>query len=183
MGESAGGLVVTAAVNHRPDLCKALIAINPFVDVVNTLLNDKLPGTSEECIEWGNPHDVEVRSYQASYDPINNIQPANYPDMLLSCALNDAQVPYWEACKYQQILKRTMSNDSQILLQIKTDSGHGSSQARYSFINQQAQYYAYIINKTMFSNSVNIDTNTLENNGNCDNCTANAEALSEKQRL
>lgn len=146
MGESAGGLVVCAAINQHPAICKAVVAINPFVDVIDTLSNEALPGTSEEWCEWGDPHDPQMAEYIASYDPIKNIRKvSDYPDMLLSCAMHDAQVPYWEACKYY-LQHQNQYTNAEIILTINT-GGHQNSSARYSNINTLATQYSYLINK------------------------------------
>lgn len=147
MGESAGGLLVTAAVNQQIDLCKVLVAINPFVDVFNTLSDPELPGTTEEWIEWGNPANEDSKEYILSYSPYENIRAMNYPDMLLVCSLNDAQVPYWEACKYALRVRKYSTNDAQILLKIHQDSGHQGTEDRYDYIDQEAELYSYLINR------------------------------------
>lgn len=155
MGESAGGLLVTAAVNQRPDLCAALIAINPFVDALNTLSNPELPGTSEEWVEWGNPAEQQFHTAILDYSPYENIHEAAYPDMLLTCSLHDAQVPYWEACKYQRRLKQHSTRDSELLLQINTEYGHNGIRDRYHYIHDQAQQFAWLIHK--LTNSTGAD--------------------------
>jgi len=147
MGEYAGGLLVTAAVNQRPHLCRALVGVNPFVDVLNTLSNPTLPGTTEEWVEWGNPADESDHQTLLSYSPYENIHAAAYPDMLLSCSLQDAQVPYWEACKYLSRLKQHNTRDGELLLQINTEHSHSGTRDRYHYIHDQAQQFAWLINK------------------------------------
>lgn len=149
MGESAGGLLVTAAINKIPDLCAAVVAINPFVDVYNTLSNPELPGTSEEWIEWGNPEVEEDSAYILSYSPYENIRHLPYPDMLLICSFNDAQVPFWEACKYKLRLAERNTNACELLLHIRTDVGHQNSNDRYAYVEQEARIYAYLIHKLL----------------------------------
>ena len=95
-GGSAGGLLMGAVVNMRPDLFKAVVAEVPFVDVMNTMLDASLPLTTSEWIEWGNPNKREEFSYMIKYSPYDNVKPQAYPNMLVKISLNDSQVPYWE---------------------------------------------------------------------------------------
>jgi len=149
MGESAGGLLVTAALNLRPDLCRAVVAINPFVDVISTLQNTRLPGTTEEWVEWGNPASAVDLTRLRTYSPLENIQDASYPDMLLICSLHDAQVPYWEACKYRLRLAEQSQNNSEILLRVRDESGHQGISDRYRYIEEEATVFAYLVHKLM----------------------------------
>jgi oligopeptidase B len=147
MGESAGGLLVTAAVNQDPELCAALVAINPFVDVFNTLSDSQLPGTTEEWVEWGDPANEQDRETILAYSPYENIRPGHWPDMLLTCSLNDAQVPYWEACKFKQRIQHNNMGDSEILLHIREDLGHQGTMDRYTYIEREANLYAWLVSK------------------------------------
>ncbi len=147
MGESAGGLLVAAAINQYPDLSAVMVAINPFLDVIGTLGNPNLPGTSEEWIEWGNPANPEEKPYLLSYSPLENIKRAKYPDILLTCSLNDAQVPYWEACKYKLRMTELNRNKQEVLLIIHKHQGHQGSNHRYDLIEDEAQLYTYLITK------------------------------------
>lgn len=147
MGESAGGLLVAAAINRHPDICRAMVAINPFLDVFGTLNNPALPGTTEEWVEWGNPANPEEKAYILSYSPFENIKRAIYPDMLLTCSLNDTQVPYWEACKYKLRITEINGHDQQVLLIIHKHQGHQGSIHKYDLIDNEAQLYAYLITK------------------------------------
>lgn len=147
MGESAGGLLVAAAINQYPDLCAVMVAINPFLDVFGTLSNPDLPGTPEEWVEWGNPANPEERPYILSYSPLENIKRAKYPAMLLTCSLHDAQVPYWEACKYKLRMSEINGSEQEALLIIHKHHGHKGSNHRYDLIEEEAQLYAYLISK------------------------------------
>src|SRR5213075_2324982 len=99
-GGSAGGMLMGAVTNMRPDLFKAVVAKVPFVDVLNTMLDASLPLTTSEYIEWGNPHVPEEYSWMRAYSPYDNVKAQNYPALLVTTALNDSQVPYWEGAKW-----------------------------------------------------------------------------------
>ena len=109
-GGSAGGLLMGAVVNMRPDLFKAVVSQVPFVDVLNTMLDASLPLTTSEYIEWGNPNEKAAFDYMKKYSPYDNIKAKNYPAMLVKVSLNDSQVPYWEGAKFVAKL-RDMKTD------------------------------------------------------------------------
>jgi oligopeptidase B len=146
-GGSAGGLLMGAVVNMRPDLFKAAIAQVPFVDVMNTMLDASLPLTTGEYIEWGNPNEKEAFDYMIKYSPYDNIKRQNYPNMLIEVSLNDSQVPYWEGAKFAAKIREMKTNDSQILLKTNMGAGHGGASGRYDALKETAFRYAYILSQ------------------------------------
>jgi len=146
-GGSAGGLLMGAVVNMRPDLFKAAIAQVPFVDVMNTMLDASLPLTTGEYIEWGNPNEKEAFDYMLKYSPYDNIKRQNYPNMLIEVSLNDSQVPYWEGAKFAAKIRDMKTNNSQILLKTNMGAGHGGASGRYDALKETAFRYAYILSQ------------------------------------
>jgi oligopeptidase B len=146
-GGSAGGLLMGAVVNMRPDLFKASIAQVPFVDMMNTMLDASLPLTTAEYIEWGNPNEKEAFEYMMKYSPYDNIKRQNYPNMLIETSLNDSQVPYWEGAKFGAKIREMKTNDSQILLKTNMGAGHGGASGRYDALKETAFRYAYILSQ------------------------------------
>ncbi|HTR81915.1 MAG TPA: S9 family peptidase [Bacteroidota bacterium] len=146
-GGSAGGLLVGACLNMRPDLFKAAHLAVPFVDVVNTMLDATLPLTVGEYLEWGNPNVKEEYDYMKSYCPYTNIEAKKYPDILITASLNDSQVMYWEPAKYTAKL-RSMKTDSNLLL-LKTNmgAGHGGASGRYDAFKEQAFVNAFLLSE------------------------------------
>jgi oligopeptidase B len=145
-GGSAGGLLMGAVVNQAPQLFKASIAQVPFVDVMNTMIDDTLPLTTEEWIEWGNPRDdKKAWDYMYSYSPYDNIKAQPYPNMLIEISLNDSQVPYWEGAKFAAKIREMKTNDSVILLKTNMGAGHGGSSGRYDRLKEIAFDYAYAL--------------------------------------
>ena len=144
-GVSAGGLLMGAIANMRPDLYKVIILDAPFVDVINTMLDPTIPLTTEEYEEWGNPNDKEYYDYIKSYSPYNNVKAQEYPNMLFITGINDEQVGCWEPAKMVAKLRK-MKTDNNILL-LKTDmgSGHSGPSGRYSYYKETAFMYAFII--------------------------------------
>lgn len=145
MGGSAGGLLMGAVVNMRPDLPRAVVALVPFVDVVNTMLDPSLPLTVGEYLEWGNPNVKEEFDYIRSYDPYCNIERKDYPAMLVRTSLNDSQVMYWEAAKYVAKLRSYKTDDHPLLLKINMGGGHGGSSGRYDQLHEIAYDYVFIL--------------------------------------
>ena len=146
-GGSAGGLLVGAVVNMRPDLFKAVVAQVPFVDVVNTMLDASLPLTTSEYIEWGNPNEKAAFEYIKAYSPYDNIKAQNYPAMLIKVSLNDSQVPYWEGAKFAAKLRTTKTDDNLLLLKTNMGAGHGGSSGRYDALKEIAFEYAFMLNQ------------------------------------
>jgi oligopeptidase B len=144
-GGSAGGLLMGAVTNLRPELFKAVVADVPFVDVINTMLDSSLPLTTGEYEEWGNPQDREHFDYMLSYSPYDNIQAQAYPAMLVETSLNDSQVMYWEPAKYVAKLRATKTDSNPLLLKINMDAGHGGASGRYDYLREVAFTYAFIL--------------------------------------
>jgi oligopeptidase B len=144
-GGSAGGLLLGAVMNQAPELFKAAIVQVPFVDVMNTMLDDTLPLTTEEWIEWGNPNEKKAWDYMITYSPYENIAAKNYPNMLVEISLNDSQVPYWEGAKYVAKLREFKTDDNVILLKTNMGAGHGGSSGRYDRLKEVAFGYAYAL--------------------------------------
>jgi oligopeptidase B len=144
-GGSAGGLLVGAVTNMRPDLFRAVVADVPFVDVVNTMLDDSLPLTTGEYEEWGDPSDESYFDYMLSYSPYDNVVPGQYPAILVETSLNDSQVMYWEPAKYVAKLRDAKADGNPLLLRINMDAGHGGASGRYDFLKEIAFSYAFIL--------------------------------------
>ena len=144
-GGSAGGLLVGAVTNMRPDLFKAVVAQVPFVDVINTMLDASLPLTTSEYIEWGNPNEKAAFDYMKKYSPYDNIKAANYPAMLVQVSLNDSQVPYWEGAKLVAKLRATKTDNNPLLLKTNMGAGHGGSSGRYDALREMAFTYAFML--------------------------------------
>ncbi len=144
-GGSAGGLLMGAVVNMSPDTFHAAIAQVPFVDVMNTMLDASLPLTSEEWIEWGNPHEKKAWDYMVQYSPYDNVKRQNYPNMLIETSLNDSQVPYWEGAKLAAKIREMKTGDNVILLKTNMGAGHGGASGRYDRLKEIAFEYAYAL--------------------------------------
>ena len=147
MGGSAGGLLMGAVANMRPDLYQTIVAQVPFVDVISTMLDDTLPLTTGEYEEWGNPNEEEAFNYMLSYSPYDNIKPQNYPNMLITGGINDTQVLFHEPTKYAAKLREMKTDDNILLLKINMDSGHGGATGRYDGIKETAFELAFILNR------------------------------------
>jgi oligopeptidase B len=144
-GGSAGGLLVGAVANMRPDLFKAVVAQVPFVDVINTMLDASLPLTTSEYLEWGNPNEKPAFDYMMRYSPYDNIKAAAYPAMLVQVSLNDSQVPYWEGAKFVAKLRVTKTDKNPLLLKTNLGAGHGGSSGRYDALRETAFTYAFML--------------------------------------
>ena len=144
-GGSAGGLLMGAVVNMRPDLFKAVVAQVPFVDVMNTMLDASLPLTTSEWIEWGNPNEKAAFDYMIQYSPYDNIAAKNYPAMLVQISLNDSQVPYWEGAKFLAKLRATKTDRNILLLKANMGAGHGGASGRYDALRETAFTYAFML--------------------------------------
>jgi oligopeptidase B len=144
-GGSAGGLLVAAAANLRPELFRAVVAEVPFVDVLSTMLDESLPLTVGEFLEWGNPKKAEEYAVIRSYSPYDNLRAAAYPAMYLRAGLNDSQVPYWEAAKYAARLRTLKTNDEPVLLSVNMDAGHGGASGRYEALEERAEVLAFML--------------------------------------
>ncbi len=145
-GGSAGGLLMGAVTNMRPDLFKAVHAAVPFVDVMNTMLDAKLPLTVGEYLEWGNPNEKAAYDYMKSYSPYDNIEKKNYPSILLTTSFNDSQVMYWEPAKYAAKLRAHKTDSNPLLLKCKMDpAGHGGASGRYDALKDRAFEMAWML--------------------------------------
>ena len=144
-GGSAGGLLVGAVSNMRPDLFKAAVAQVPFVDIMNTMLDATLPLTTAEYIEWGNPNEQPAFEYMLQYSPYDNIRAQRYPAMLVHVSLNDSQVPYWEGAKFVAKLRELKTDDNPVLLKTNLGAGHGGASGRYDALRETAFTYAFVL--------------------------------------
>ncbi|HTT65880.1 MAG TPA: S9 family peptidase [Bryobacteraceae bacterium] len=145
-GGSAGGLLMGAVVNMRPDLFHAVHAAVPFVDVMNTMMDASLPLTVGEYLEWGNPNEKAAYDYMKTYSPYDNLEKHAYPAMLVTTSFNDSQVMYWEPAKYVARLRTLKTNDTPLLLKIKMEpAGHGGASGRYDRLKDQAFEYAWLL--------------------------------------
>jgi oligopeptidase B len=145
-GGSAGGLLIGASINISPDTFHCAVAEVPFVDVLNTILDDTLPLTPPEWEEWGNP--IKSKSdfeYIGSYSPYDNIKEQNYPTILATSGLTDPRVTYWEATKWIAKLRSKKTNDNPMFLKTYTEAGHGGMAGRYNQIKETAFIYAFIL--------------------------------------
>lgn len=148
-GGSAGGLLVGAVANMRPDLFRAAIAQVPFVDVVNTMLDASLPLTTGEYLEWGNPTIPADYDYMMRYSPYDNVAAQPYPTMLFKVSVNDSQVPYWEGAKIVARLREAATGDRPILLATNFGAGHGGASGRYDALKETAFNYAFVLAETL----------------------------------
>ena len=146
-GGSAGGLLMGAVVNMSPETFKAAIVQVPFVDVMNTMLDESLPLTTGEWIEWGNPNEKEAFDYMIKYSPYENLKAQNYPNMLIETSLYDSQVMYWEAAKYTARLRAVKTGDNIVMLKTNMGAGHGGSSGRFDRLKEIAFDYAYALNQ------------------------------------
>lgn len=144
-GGSAGGLLMGAVVNMRPDLFKAVIAAVPFVDVVTTMLDENIPLTTSEYDEWGNPNEKVYYDYMLSYSPYDNVAANEYPNMLVTTGLHDSQVQYWEPAKWVAKIREMKTGDNIVLLHTNMDAGHGGASGRFKRQKETAMDYAFLL--------------------------------------
>jgi len=144
-GGSAGGLLMGAVVNLKPELFRAVLSHVPFVDVMNTMLDASLPLTVPEYEEWGNPNDSAHFFYMLSYSPYDNLRAASYPAMLVKTSLNDSQVMYWEPAKYVAKLRTLKRDHHALLLVTNMQAGHGGASGRYDYLKEIALDYAFLL--------------------------------------
>lgn len=145
MGGSAGGLLMGAVANMRPDLYKGIIAQVPFVDVVTTMLDTSIPLTTGEYDEWGNPNDEEYYHYMKSYSPYDQVTAQHYPNMLVTTGYHDSQVQYFEPAKWVAKLRDTKTDDNILLFKIDMDAGHGGASGRFKSLRDVAFEYAFML--------------------------------------
>jgi oligopeptidase B len=144
-GGSAGGLLMGAVTNLRPDLFKAVHSAVPFVDVMNTMLDASLPLTVGEYLEWGNPNEKPAFDYMRSYSPYDNLAKKDYPAILVTTSLNDSQVMYWEPTKYVAKLRSLKTDNNPLLLKCNMGAGHGGASGRYDRLKETAFEYAWLM--------------------------------------
>jgi oligopeptidase B len=146
-GGSAGGLLVGAVSNMRPDLFAAVISHVPFVDVVNTMLDASLPLTTSEYLEWGNPNDPADYAYMMRYSPYDNVSAQAYPATLVKVSLHDSQVPYWEGAKLVARLRELATGDEPLYLVTNFGAGHGGSSGRYDHFREVAFDLSFLLGR------------------------------------
>ena len=144
-GGSAGGLLMGAVFNMRPDLFHGVVAQVPFVDVVTTMLDASIPLTTSEYDEWGNPNDSTYYRYMLSYSPYDNVERRNYPNLLVTTGLHDSQVQYWEPAKWVARLRARKTDGNRLLLKTNMEAGHGGASGRYQRYRETAFVYAFLI--------------------------------------
>jgi oligopeptidase B len=144
-GGSAGGLLMGAVVNARPELFAGVVAQVPFVDVLSTMEDETLPLTVGEFEEWGNPKEAKAYDYIATYSPYDNVGRQPYPRMLVTAGLNDPRVAYWEPAKWVQRLRERSTSDAQIFLRTDLGAGHGGVSGRYDAWREEAEILAFVI--------------------------------------
>lgn len=155
MGGSAGGLLVGAVVNMRPDLWKGVIAQVPFVDVVTTMLDESIPLTTGEYDEWGNPNEKQYYDYILSYSPYDNVEAKDYPAMLITTGLHDSQVQYWEPAKWAAKLRALKTDNNPLYLKTEMDYGHGGASGRFEGYKEVALEYAFMLDELGMISSKN----------------------------
>ncbi len=144
MGGSAGGMLMGTVINMRPELFKLAIAHVPFVDVINTMLDEDLPLTPQEFKEWGNPKDKEYFDYMLSYSPYENVKPQNYPHLFVTAGLSDPRVGYWEAAKWVAKLRDQKTDDNLIFLKTNMEYGHSGASGRFDYLKEAAEDLVFI---------------------------------------
>ncbi|XZF65406.1 MAG: S9 family peptidase [Gloeotrichia echinulata DVL01] len=152
-GGSAGGLLIGAVINMRPELFKIAVAHVPFVDVVTTILDTSLPLSAQEWEEWGNPNDKVYYDYIKSYSPYDNIEAKDYPDLLITAGLNDSRVKYWEPAKWIAKLRELKTDNNILLLKTNMDAGHSGASGRYETLREIAFEYAFILDRLGLGNT------------------------------
>lgn len=146
-GGSAGGLLMGAVTNQRPELFRAVVSQVPFVDVINTMMDSTLPLTVGEYLEWGNPNEKKAYDYMMSYSPYDNLQKKAYPAILVETSLNDSQVMYWEPAKYVAKLRTLKTDANPLLLKTNLDAGHGGASGRYDYLKEVAFTYSFVLSQ------------------------------------
>jgi oligopeptidase B len=144
-GLSAGGLLMGAVLNMRPDLFKGVIAGVPYVDVITTMLDPSIPLTAQEFDEWGNPNTKEHYDYMLSYSPYDNVEAKDYPAMLVTTGWHDSQVQYWEPAKWVAKLRSLKTDNNRLLLHTNIDAGHGGQSGRFRRFRETALEFAFLL--------------------------------------
>jgi oligopeptidase B len=143
-GGSAGGLLMGAVLNMAPELYRGVIAAVPFVDVVTTMMDETIPLTTFEWLEWGNPTVKEQYEYMLSYSPYDNVEPKHYPHILVTTGLHDSQVQYWEPAKWVAKLRALKTDKNNLFLYTNMDAGHGGASGRYEYLKEIAREFAFV---------------------------------------
>lgn len=146
-GGSAGGLLIGAVLNLRPDVCKVAHLAVPYVDVINTMLDESLPLTVQEFLEWGNPKEKAAGLYMLEYSPYDNLAKRDYPAILVTTSLNDSQVLFHEPTKYVAKLRSLKTDNNPLLLKCNMDAGHGGASGRYDRLRETAYEYAFLLDQ------------------------------------
>ena len=152
-GGSAGGLLMGAVVNMRPDLFRAVVADVPFVDVINTMMDASIPLTAQEWEQWGNPNRKEHYAYMKAYSPYDNVERKAYPWLLVTTSLNDSQVGYWEPAKWVAKLRAMKTDSNPLYIKINMAGGHGGSSGRYDVLRERAFRYAFMLDAVGLANA------------------------------
>ncbi|MDR9488545.1 S9 family peptidase [Salibacter sp.] len=145
LGGSAGGMLMGAIINMRPDLWNGVVAAVPFVDVVTTMLDESIPLTTGEYDEWGNPNDETYYHYILQYSPYDNVESKNYPNLLVTTGFHDSQVQYWEPAKWVAKLREKKTDENLLLMKVNLDAGHGGSSGRFKRLRETALDYAFLL--------------------------------------
>ena len=145
MGGSAGGLLMGAVMNQRPDLFHGVVAHVPWVDIVTTMLDSSIPLTTNEYDEWGDPNDPVYYDYMLSYSPYDNVEAKAYPNLLVTTGLHDSQVQYWEPAKWVAKLRQLKTDDNLLLLTVNMGVGHGGASGRHDRYRETARDYAFLL--------------------------------------
>jgi oligopeptidase B len=144
-GRSAGGLLIGAVLNMRPELFACAVAQVPFVDALTTMLDEKLPLTVNEFEEWGNPAELDFYEYMKEYSPYDNLKPAEYPALLVTAGLNDPHVSYWEPAKWVAKLRSLNLSERTVLLKTEMGAGHSGPSGRYDSWREEALITAFVL--------------------------------------
>jgi oligopeptidase B len=144
-GGSAGGLLMGAVINMRPDLFHGVIAEVPFVDVITTMSDETIPLTTQEYKEWGNPNIKEEYAYMKSYSPYDNVEKKEYPNMLVTTGLHDSQVQYFEPAKWVAKLREYKTGNNVLFFRTNMDAGHGGASGRFDYLKDEAVNMAFLL--------------------------------------
>jgi oligopeptidase B len=145
LGGSAGGLLMGAVVNMRPDLYNGVVAAVPFVDIITTMSDESIPLTTFEYDEWGNPNQLEQYEYMKSYSPYDNVTDAEFPNMLVTTGFHDSQVQFWEPAKWVAKIRDHNTGDNKVMLYTDMEAGHGGASGRLKGLRDTARNYAFLI--------------------------------------
>jgi oligopeptidase B len=144
IGGSAGGLLIGAVLNLAPELYRGVLAVVPFVDVINTMLDETIPLTSNEWDEWGDPREKKEFDYMMTYSPYDNVEAKDYSNMLVTTGYFDSQVQYWEPQKWVAKLRDMKTDDNMLIFHINMEAGHGGKSGRFRYYREVALEYAFM---------------------------------------